>query len=300
MVKVINDIIINPVKSRLFYKNNLGEKCVIVRFDGGIASQIAFYTLVKYYEEKGYKVKVDLSWFDECGMDINNKFARNFDLPKAFKLKNLEIATDEEIKYYIDNFYLKSKIYQLATPPSYVGRYYTYTKLLKKYRKDFIKIFTPELDANNELWLSKIQFQPSCAIHVRRGDLSNCKFSYYGKTATAEYFINAIAFIKNKNPETKFFFFSDEVDWIKSEIVPKLQDISYEIVDCNGSDKGYLDLYLISKCNSFISSIGSLAKFGALLSKNLEGAYFIVSKDDRNYTCINALTGAKIVKIKNS
>lgn len=296
MAKVFNDIVLNPIKSVFSDK----EKFVIVRVDGGIASQIAFYALGQYYMDKGYKVKFDLSWFEECGMDIDNKFQRNFDLLKAFNLKDIEIATKEEIEYYKNNFPLKSKIYQLAKPPVYVGRYYDYTKLLKKYRKDFIKTFNPEPDDNNKLWLSKIQAQNSCAIHVRRGDLSNCKFSYYGKTATSQYFINAINYIKNKVPEIKFFFFSDEVDWIKNEIVPKLQNINYEIVDANGSDKGYLDLYLIAHCNHFISSIGSLAKFGALLSENLEKAYFIVSKDDKNLICMKALSGAKIIKIKNS
>ena len=300
MSKVFNDIFLNPVKSIFFDKEKYGEKVVIVRFDGGIASQIYFYSMVKYFENKGYKVKVDLSWFDECGMDVDNKFQRNFDLLKAFNIDNLELATKEEIEYYKNKFPLKSKIYQLAKPPVYVGRYYDYTKLLKKYRKDFIKIFNPELDENNRLWLSKIQSQNSCAIHVRRGDLSNCKFSYYGKTATAQYFINAINFIKDKVPDIKFFFFSDEVDWIKEEIVPKLHDINYEIVDANGSDKGYLDLYLIAQCNHFISSIGSLAKFGALLSKNLENSYFVVSNDDKNLICMKALCYAKIIKIKNS
>jgi len=298
MAKVFNDIVLNPIKSVFSDK----EKFVIVRVDGGIASQIAFYALGKYYIDKGYKVKFDLSWFDEFGMDIENKFQRNFDLLKAFNLDNFEIASKDEIEYYRNNFPLKSKLYQIAKPPVYVGRYYDYKKVLLKSRDFLISKFNPELDENNKLWLSKIQSQNSCAIHVRRGDLSNCKFSYYGKTATAEYFINAINYIKNKNSETKFFFFSDEVDWIKEEIVPKLHDTDYELVDSNGSDKGYLDLYLISKCNSFISSIGSLAKVGALLSKNIRNAYFILSNEDKNLFVINTIkvNGAKIIKIKNN
>jgi hypothetical protein len=33
----------------------------------------------------------------------------------------------------------------------------------------------------------------------------------------------------------------------------------------NGSDKGYIDLYLMSKCDSFITSQGSLGKYARLL-----------------------------------
>jgi len=304
MSKILKDIMGLPIKALSYDKTKFDAPFVIVRVDGGICSQICFYSLGKYFSDKGYRVKYDLTWFDEFGMDIDNKFQRNFDLLKAFKINNFEIATKEEIEYYKKNFPLKSKIYQIATPPVYVGRYYDYTNLLKKYKNDFINIFNPELDDDNKLWLSKIQSQTSCAIHVRRGDLSNCKFSYYGKTATANYFINAIEYVKNKNSETKFFFFSDEIDWVKTEIVPKLNSIDYEIVECNGSNKGYLDLYLISKCSSFITSLGSLAKTGALLSKNPintndKTGVIIVSTQDKNLHSLKACNGMKIIKIKN-
>ncbi|WP_279386179.1 hypothetical protein [Helicobacter cinaedi] len=39
------------------------DNLIIIRVDGGIASQIAFVALGKAFEEKGYRVKYDLSWF---------------------------------------------------------------------------------------------------------------------------------------------------------------------------------------------------------------------------------------------
>ena len=305
MSKILKDIIGLPVKALSYDKTKFDAPFLIVRVDGGICSQVCFYSLGKYFSDKGYRVKYDLTWFDEFGMDVDNKFQRNFDLLKAFKIEDFEIASEDEIEYYKNNFYLSSKIFQLARPPVYVGRYYDYTKVLIKNKEYLISRFSPDLDEYNESWLKKIQAQNSCAIHVRRGDLSNCKFSYYGKTATAQYFINAINFIKNKVSDIKFFFFSDEVDWIEEEIVPNLSDVNYEIVNCNGSDKGYLDLYLISKCSSFITSLGSLAKTGAMLSKNLidtsnRYGVIIVSNQDKNLHSLKACNGAKIIKIKNS
>ena len=40
------------------------DNLIIVRVDGGIASQIGFVALGKAFEEKGYQVKYDLSWFE--------------------------------------------------------------------------------------------------------------------------------------------------------------------------------------------------------------------------------------------
>ena len=54
--------------------------------------------------------------------------------------------------------------------------------------------------------------------------------------------------------------------------------IEYKVVQ-NGSEKGYIDLFLISMCKHQITSKGSLGKYGALLGMNKE-KMVLVSKDD--------------------
>lgn len=43
------------------------DNIVIIRVDGGICSQIAFFVLGLVFKEKGYEVKYDLSWFETSG-----------------------------------------------------------------------------------------------------------------------------------------------------------------------------------------------------------------------------------------
>ncbi|MBR1907379.1 hypothetical protein IJ818_00390 [bacterium] len=186
MSKILKDIIGLPVKALSYAKTKFDVPFVTVSVDGGICSQICFYSLGKYFLDKAYRVKYDRSGFEKFGLDIDNKFAGNFDLLNVFKLDNFEMAS------------------------------------------------------------------------------------------------------------------KDEIDWIEKEIVPNLSDVNYELVNCNGSDKGYLDLYLISKCSSFITSLGSLAKTGAMLSENLLNADIIVSNQDKNSHSLKACKGANIVKIKNN
>ena len=81
------------------FKKQSGNKTVIIRSDGGICSQIEFCCLGLYLQDLGYKVKYDLSWFDENGLDCNGKFVRNYDMPLAFPNMKFEIATKQEIEH---------------------------------------------------------------------------------------------------------------------------------------------------------------------------------------------------------
>ena len=45
------------------------EDLVIIRTDGGAGSQVCFCALGKFFEDKGYKVKYDMTWFREYGVN---------------------------------------------------------------------------------------------------------------------------------------------------------------------------------------------------------------------------------------
>jgi len=285
-INKIKDNIILPIK-QFCISTNPYEKMIIVRVDGGISSQIVFYLTGKYFADKGFNVKYDLEWFETCGMDLQNKFVRNFDFEKAFPNIEIKKATKEECDFYKKNFKLKGTDYKNKKAPLYLGSYYDFDYLLNIYKDFVVSNFNPVLDDVNKLWLNKIQNSNACGVHVRRGDLSKGNAAY-GSPATSEYFIKSINYIKNKQSDSKFFFFSDEIDWIKEKILPGLNDVDYEIVDCNGSDKGYFDLYLLSRCKNFIISLGSFGKFGCVFSNNHK-SITILSKTDTSKFALNLI-----------
>ncbi|MBR1753834.1 alpha-1,2-fucosyltransferase [bacterium] len=223
----------------------------IIRSDGGICSQIAFAALGKYYEDKGFQVKYDLTWFKENGMDLNGRFCRNYDIKKAFPDMDFEEASEEESKQA-----KKSKNYIGGYPEERIYCFAKYKELFKKY-------FNPT-DINQDL-NNEINNTNACAVHIRRGDLATAR-ACYGHPPGVDYFAKAIKLILALCPDTKFYFFSDEPDWIKENLLTELGSINYKICDKNGSDKGYLDLYLISQCKFIIASQGSLGFFGKILS----------------------------------
>lgn len=100
---------------------------------------------------------------------------------------------------------------------------------------------------------------------MRRGDLTVSSVAY-GVPCSTEYFAKTIKIVRALEPRAKFYFFSDEPDYVRDELLPALPaDLDSKIVGFNGSDKGYMDLAMIAKCGYVIGSIGSLGVYGAFL-----------------------------------
>lgn len=260
---------------------------VVLNIEGGICSQIFFYYRGKYLEEQGYNVKWDLTWFGKHEkIHTNDPSTRNFELKKAFPTIKLNIASQTEIdeckKSNFINVDTKKKIKGVedikiksnSYITGYGARYYNYENFMRE-------SFNPILDNATKKWFDIIiNDKDSCGVHVRRGDLSDNN-AVYGSPAPVEYFIEAIKFLRKKNPNMSFYFFSEEKDWIRENIVPKLtEDIKYYIVDANNANNGYLDLFLLSKCKYIVGSHGSFGDFAHMLSNNSIYISYRVNKDN--------------------
>ena len=249
---------------------NANKNLIIIPSDGGICSQIGFWSLGLFYEKSGFLVKYDLSWFEQYGMDMDNRFVRNYDLDKIFPDAVLPVASGYECfalrKYHVDG--ADEKFREIA-PPAFVTGYPNRESLIVQNRdliRSLFKLREEQLSVQNRTILDSINgCLHACAIHVRRGDLAKDSSSY-GPALTPKYFDAAIQSILGKHKEAHFFFFSDELSWVQDNIIPFVKDqITYTLVADNGSDKGYIDLFLMSKCDSFVTSQGSLGKYARLL-----------------------------------
>ena len=246
------------------------DDLIIVRVDGGICSQIAFVAFGLALSRKlGSKarVKFDLSWFDDWGFDKDKKFARNWDFPKCFPDIPLEIATPDECRYLNKYHYCDGSRQKVFKAPQYIGGYPERMPAVVEQLELLKQHFKPQLTDLAAGHLNEITNSKSwCAVHVRRGDLKNYDPAY-GWPTSLEYFSKAISIVKTLRGAEDFFLFSDEPDWVESELLPTLpRGNNYKIVAGNGSDKGYMDLYLIAHSNIIISSQGSLGKYAALLN----------------------------------
>lgn len=276
---------------KVLTKSKIISSKVVVLLDGGICSQMHQYLLGQCFASKGESVYYDLSFFEEWGSDLNQRFARDFDLLKAFPYLYFKEASKTMIHVYKRKYYYQGNnteghlrigdySFLQCTAPIYLGGYYQLPSEL--WLEKFQQIFKWDLgvlDEQNKGLCNKIENTlNSVSVHVRRGDLKEEVFAY-GKPATLTYFQKAIRFFYDKLQNPFFYFFSDEPDWVAKELVCKLALLNnYQVVNINGSDKGYMDLCLISHCKHQITSKGTLGKYGALLNDNSE-KYVILCDD---------------------
>lgn len=268
---------------------------VVVLLDGGVCSQMNQYLLGQCYSKRGFPVYYDMSFYKEWGSDLNRSFARNFDLLKAFPHLSLKEASKVMIRVYKRKYYtignntegyrkLDDYSFLQYKAPLYLGGYYQLpSKLWLEAFHSYFKLVPEILNAPNKKMCDEIKGRSSAiAVHVRRGDLKKEVFAY-GKPATLEYFQRAVRFFQERVSTPYFYFFSDEPDWVVEELVPKLSlENNFKVVNINGSDCGYMDLYLIAYCKHQITSKGTLGKYGALLMDCPE-KYVVLCDDTTEY-----------------
>lgn len=268
---------------------------VIVQMDGGICSQMFQYLIGKIYLNKGYEVMFDLTFYEEWGSDMNRQFVRNFDLLKAFPDLKMGIASSLMVSVYKQKYYnLGNNTYNKVDdfsflekkPPVYLGGYYYLPpEIWIPVFKETFKIGTTILDEENRKLCFDITSKPcSVAVHVRRGDLK-VEIPAYGKPASMDYFKSSISYMQEKVNTPFFYFFSDEPEWVQEVLIPYLKLTTNKnciVVDINGSDKGYQDLFLIAHCMHQITSKGTLGKYGALLNDSVD-KIVVLCDDETEY-----------------
>ena len=106
-------------------------------------------------------------------------------------------------------------------------------------------------------WADKITTGKNAFIHVRRGDyLKEPHQSFHGNLSM-QYYNEGIDRIKQVQPDAKFFIFSDDTEWCKSNFSKE-----YEVVE--GTDR-FEDMYLMSLCRHAVIANSSFSWWGAWL-----------------------------------
>lgn len=284
---------------RILHKLKLCTPRVIIPMDGGICSQMNFYLSGEYIAlKKNIPVEFDLSWFSTNGKDMDGLQVRNFDLLKAFPHLQITIASRWKCWFY-KTFFEYHRGYHTQwwneNPPLYLLGYYAPPTIPLQHFKDIFRLDPKSvLDVDEYTKYCSIPEEGSVAVHVRRGDLATRDLPYYGQASPVDYFTKAVQYILSFNPNSMFYFFSDDIIYLRTILIPQLpQNLKYEISE-NTADKGYVDLILISRCQHIITSKGSLGKWGALLSTRKENVV-IVDKTDPKISLLNGISSSVIL-----
>lgn len=133
-------------------------------------------------------------------------------------------------------------------------------------RRDF-DFREPLVGVNADL-ASEIQRFQSISLHVRRGDyISDTKTRSIMDICSLDYYLGAIKHIADHVDNPIFFIFSDDMAWVKENLM-----LNYDCiyVSHNRGAESYRDMQLMSLCKHHIIANSSFSWWGAWLNPNSE------------------------------
>lgn len=137
------------------------------------------------------------------------------------------------------------------------------------------------LDDRNKDVLKQINNSESVFLHVRRGDYYSPQYiEAFGNICTVEYYTEAIKFICSKVDNPRFFVFSDDMAWVRSNLeIPKA---SY--IDWNTGNNSFIDMYLMSHCKYAIMANSTFSYWSAMLTRKKQIVYYPQKWENEPYT----------------
>ena len=287
---ILDDIVNTMYKIEyLTDKNNTlkdrDERLFIIWQCDGFAGQIWKYILGESIKQNqsDIRIKYDITWHINNGKDVYKKEKRVFDLVNCFPDLNIEIATKEEIELYrrlftfrgeynynIENIVFTKKNAYLE---GYPGMLKCNMDIIKEKLDLDNHLFHRLKDENLNVYNMIVNHEASVTVHIRRGDIAaHGEYAVFNNNDKLykEYILKAINKIidKLKPSVPKFFFISNDIDWVKNNILNNFSNpIDYYEVKGN-DDQVYFDLYLLSKGKNMILSIGGFSYFGQFFNKN--------------------------------
>lgn len=113
-----------------------------------------------------------------------------------------------------------------------------------------------------------LEEENAVGIHVRRGDFANSKFDI----CPLEYYKQAISYVKEKINTPKFYFFTDDVEYVKQTFshlneMKNLVTVDNIRIIAHGAVRSDIDMWLMSKCSNLIISNSTFSYWGAMLGK---------------------------------
>jgi hypothetical protein len=266
----------------------MAKRICIVKVSDGLGNQLFQYALAKRLNEQGFKVIIDISWYE----NIEYRFTtRKFQLD-SFN-SSIEIANQRQCSQikspkfivFFNSFFWKiqslvpyfrkrhvkeqfsgydSNIFKIPNK-AYLEGFWQSPKYFQNIRNILLKEITLKSESIDiKSYKSEIQLQrTSIAVHIRRGDYTLPNSVH--RLLDGTYYSNAIKrMIEILGDNIHFYFFSDEHEFIIQQdyylVVPYKR-----VVKTTSAEE---DLMLIKTCKHQIISNSTFSWWGAWLNEN--------------------------------
>jgi hypothetical protein len=129
-------------------------------------------------------------------------------------------------------------------------------------RRDFT--FSRKISAETGKIMRAVAAVNAVSLHVRRGDyVADARINQIYGTCDLDYYQRCCALVGGRVPNPHFFLFSDDPGWVHDHL--KL-DFPLTVIDHNGPDDGWQDMFLMSRCRHHIVANSGFSWWGAWLN----------------------------------
>lgn len=157
-----------------------------------------------------------------------------------------------------------------APSDCYLAGYWQSDKYFSKFATQIRDDFSFRLALNhiNTELFKQIDRTNAVSLHVRRGDYVHSKknASVY-QQCSLDYYNGAIKYIEARVDNPHFFIFSDDINWVKTNMELGAQ---CQYVEHNNGTESYNDMRLMSRCKHHIIANSSFSWWGAWLNSSIE------------------------------
>jgi len=254
---------------------------IISQINGGLGNQMFQYATARTIAHLNKTlIKLDVSSFEKTKLrsfdllcfNADIKFATKQEIENLLPAHNFEKAFQyfsplKRRSYYREKgFCFDEKVLGLGKNVYLKGYFQSEKYFLPA--SDVIKAdFTFKNDIVKDLQEFSISLKNmnSVSVHIRRGDFSkDLPTKDYHGVLNLDYYKSAIELIKSKISHPTFYFFSDDINWVKENLsIPGSTFVSGNITQSH-----FEDLYLMSQCNHNIIANSSFSWWGAWLNNN--------------------------------
>ena len=266
-----------------------GEKMLVMRIKGGLGNQLfqyaSAYALAKRLNQKmvfdpsftanmtarGYKLPLLCVESDEViyeeQLPKKVSLLKNLYINKLCRVLNIARHNCGEYIYWLETKdEWQTDFFTVDESNLYVDGYFQSENYFKQYRADLLKQIQPKYDPENEYLraLDEIRNCNSVAVHVRRSDFKkdNCAYHYL---LDESYYEKAIQRMRELVENTVFFWFSDDMEWVK-EHIGEADDFRFVRIQTQHGDID--DMMLMKNCHHIIAANSTFSWWAAWLNEH--------------------------------
>ena len=266
---------------------------IISFIGGGLGNQLFMYAVGRCLSHRlGTQLKLDVpnhgkktgshSDYALDKFNIIENLATNDELQRVKDHNSVIEPVQQPARYLMDVSFMPEVLN--APDDTYLHGYFQSEKYFMEIadiiRREFtLKTFDGE---RSKYWLDRIR-NAECpvSLHIRRGDYITPGLLYLFGVMPFRYYYNCVDELKKSNPKMKVFVFSDDINWVKDNL---MLNVPTEFVE--GCERDCDELFLMGQCRHNINANSTFSWWGAWLNQNPDKRVLVPDKWFRKH-CVN-------------